>query len=373
MANTEAKTVRATGSRCKCLAVALCSVLAVLLSAIALLSGTAADDRELARRLDSHIRQAATVGFSGSVLVARGGRVLLDRGYGWADGKHTRRARPSTRYWVASLSKQFTAAAILRLEEQGKLSTSDPVARFLPGVPPDKRDITLHQLLTHTSGIGQNYAADGIRELEEAVNAICARPQLSTPGEQFHYANDNYNLLAMIVQQVSGQRFEDYLRGELFTPAGMKHSGFWGMLSKKEAAATAALLREISEDAALPNWGFRGATGVLSTTEELFRWQQALFAGRILGATGRDKLLRGYVKLSATEVAYGWFRSQTARGQLVVWTRGSEDFGHNAVIKVYPGQDMVVVIASNAGELGDKTRAASRVLADELEEILESR
>jgi len=97
------------------------------------------------------------------------------------------------------------------------------------------------------------------------------------------------------------------------------------------------VLKQVSEASARPNWGFRAARPAFSPpTGDLFRWQQALFAGRILGAAARDKLLRGYVKLSHTEVAYGWFRSLTARGRLVLWTRGSEEFGHNAVIKVYP-------------------------------------
>ena len=342
-------------------------------TATALEAGSGAGERELVRELDRHIQKAATTGFSGSVLVARGGWVLLDRSYGWADADPTRRAKPGTRYWVASISKQFTAAAILKLEAQGRLSTSDAISRFLPGVPPDKRAITIHQLLTHTSGIGQNYAADGIPDLEEAVKAVCAQPLLSPPGEQFRYANDNYNLLAMIVQLASGQRFEDYLREQLFVPAGMKHSGFWGTLSKKEAQETAFVRKPVSGANAGPNWGFRGATGVLSTTGDLFRWQQALFAGRVPSAAVRDNLLRGYVKLTETEVAYGWFRSRSARGRLVLWTRGSEEFGHNAVIKVYPDLDMVVIVASNAGELGDKTQAASRVLGEELEKIIDSR
>jgi CubicO group peptidase (beta-lactamase class C family) len=347
--------------------------LAVLLAATALAAGSGTDDKELVQKLDGQIRRAIATEFSGSVLVARSRRVLLERGYGWADANHTRRTTPGTRYWVASISKQFTAAAILKLEEQEKLSTADPISRFLSGVPPDKRAITIHQLLTHTSGIRQNYAADGIPSVEEAVRAICTQPVLSPPGDQFHYANDNYNLLAIIVQLASGEHFEDYLRKQLFVPAGMEHSGFWAMLSKTETEETAPVLKQVSEASARPNWGFRGATGVLSTTGDLFRWQQALFAGRILGAAARDKLLRGYVKLSDTEVAYGWFRSLTARGRLVLWTRGSEEFGHNAVIKVYPDQDLVLVVASNAGERGDKTKAASRILSDELEEIIDSR
>jgi len=349
----------------------LLAALVVLLAASALPGDSGANDRELANQLDRHLQGATTRGFSGSVLVARGGRILLNRGYGWADSKHSRRPAPDTRYWVASISKQFTAAAILKLEEEGKLSTSDPMAKFLPGVPPDKQAITLHQLLTHTSGLAQNYAADGITDLEGAVTAVCAAPLAGPPGEEFRYANDNYNLLAIIVQLVSGQSFEDYLRQRLFRPAGLKQSGFWGMVSARDAKKFASVQREPSGPTAQPNWGFRGAVGAYSTAEDLFRWQQALFAGGVLSAASRDKLLRGYVQRGETEVAYGWYRSRTAHGRLALWTRGTEDFGHNAVIKVYPELDLVVVVASNAGDLGDKTQAASRVLSDELEAFLD--
>ena len=345
----------------------------LVLAILALAAGlpARAGDRELANQLDRHLRESTKHGFSGSVLVARGGHVLLNRGYAWADANHKRRATPETRYWVASISKQFTAAAILKLEEEGKLSTSNPMSKFLPGVPPDKQAITLHQLLTHTSGLAQNYAADGITGWEDAVKAVCAQPLAGPPGEEFRYANDNYNLLAIIVQLVSRQSFEDYLRQHLFLPAGMEHSGFWGMVNRKEEKGIASVKTQRTGSVAGPNWGYRGAIGVLSTTEDLFHWQQAVFAGRILSAASRDKLLRGYLPRGETEIAYGWYRSRTARGRLALWTRGTEDFGHNAVIKVYPELDLVVVIASNAGDLGDKTQAASRVLSDELEAILE--
>jgi CubicO group peptidase (beta-lactamase class C family) len=333
-------------------------------------AGSVAEERKLANELDQKVKKATAEGFSGSLLLAYGSDILLDRGYGWADVSRKRRATPDTRYWVASISKQFTAAAILNLEKQGKLSTSDVISKFLPELPPDKAGITIHELLTHTSGIAQNYAADGISDLEEAVKAIGEKPLLRAPG-QFHYANENYNLLSMVVQVACGCRFEDYLREQLFVPAGMTHSGFWAMLSKRDARETASVLKVPSGDVARPNWGLRGATGVLSTSRDLYRWQQALFTGQILSNSAREKMLRGYIKLDdKTEVGYGWYRSRTLRGKLVLWTRGTEDLGHNAIIKVYPDQNLVLIIASNAG--GDR-KAASRLLSDNLEEIIDNR
>ena len=127
-------------------------------------------------KLDQYLNQIASgKGFSGAVLVARGHKILLDQGYGYADLKRTKRVKSETKFYIASITKQFTASAILILEEQGLLSVNDPISKYLKDVPEDKSGITIHQLLTHTSGIGQNYAADGVVDRSAAIKAILER------------------------------------------------------------------------------------------------------------------------------------------------------------------------------------------------------
>lgn len=329
-------------------------------------SASEAASGDLAQRIGARLSQAAESGFSGSVLVVRDGRVLVDKGYGFADPQRARRITPETPFWVASVSKQFTAVAILKLAEQGRLSLEDPIAKYFPEVPEDKRAVTIHHLLSHEAGFQQKYAADGITDRGEAVKAVLKQPLAHPPGQGFTYANDNYNLLAAIVEIASGQSFESYLAENLFSPAGLTRTGFWGEAS---AEPVAEITGEVPEASLRPNWGFRGATGISSTTGDLHRWYLALQDDKVLSKESRGKLFFPHHVVSPEVTStYGWFVSTTPRGTRSVWTRGTEGFGHNAVLVSYPEEKIVVVIASNAG---DRDRvSASRGLAEELAKII---
>ncbi len=119
----------------------------------------------MGERLDQHVRSGTKLGFSGNVLVAKGGEIVLHRGYGWADRKNCLPVTNETAFWIGSLSKQFVAAAVLQLQEQGKLALDDPLGKHVKSLPEGKREITIHQLLTHTSGLEQRYAVEGIGAL----------------------------------------------------------------------------------------------------------------------------------------------------------------------------------------------------------------
>lgn len=311
----------------------------------------------LAQGVDRFVSGETASGFAGSVLLAKDGEVVLHKGYGQA-------ITPETPFWVASISKQFTAVAILKLAEQGKLSVDDPITKHLPEAPEDKRGITIHQLLTHTSGFQQKYAADGITDRQEAVRALLAQPLKFAPGQGFAYSNDGYSLLAILVEVVSGEPFETFLERRLFAPAGLSSTGFWGGPGHERVAPIPG---EVSESNRRPNWGFRGATGIYSTTGDLYRWYQALQENRVLSEESRKKLLAPHVALGGTEhAAYGWFLTSAPRSS--VWTRGTESFGHNAVVMAYPGEGIVLVAASNAGEHERVSR--TRKLAADLAELL---
>jgi CubicO group peptidase (beta-lactamase class C family) len=317
-------------------------------------------------RLDRYLKKVTSdLNFSGTVLVAQQNQIVFHNGYGWADLKKTTPVLRNTKFYIASISKQFTAAAILKLEEQNRLNVNDSIGKYFKDVPPDKASITIHQLLTHTSGLGQNYAADRIADLEEAVKAILKAPLNSPVGERFGYTNDGYNLLAAIVQIASGQSFESFLRKHILKPAGMSESGFWGETPSKSELPIADTIRDINPRT--PNWGFRGATGMYSTTGDLHKWCRALFANNVLKKTAREKLLTPYVSTSRGSYTYGWFVSRGARGREEIWTAGSEDFGHNAIIKTYP-DGTVIVVASNAGNISGVP--ARSVVIDELARIV---
>ncbi|HEU4366394.1 MAG TPA: serine hydrolase domain-containing protein [Candidatus Krumholzibacteria bacterium] len=259
-------------------------------------------DIDHAGDVDHFLAAMVDSGFNGCVLIAKDDQVILHKGYGRADRARAEPVTLATPFWIASISKQFAAAAILKLADQERVSLEDPVTRFFGDVPADKRAITIHQLLTHTAGLQQYYAADGIVDRDAAVRAILERPLARQPGEGFGYSNDAYSLIAAIVEIVSGTPYEVYLRAELLEPAGMMHSGFWGPAEHPEVADI--LGQAPDSTVARPNWGFRGAVGMYATAGDLHRWYRALDDARVLSASSRRLLFAPHVDRETVDVAY---------------------------------------------------------------------
>ncbi len=277
-------------------------------------------------------------GFVGSVLVSAGDSVLFEGDFGFDEPPA---GRPS--YWVASISKQFTAAAVLLLAEGGMLALEDSLGRFFPLAPADHRVITLHQLLCHTSGVPQDYAADEETELEAAAAAVFARPLAHEPGARFTYSNDGYALLAMIVEKVSGQPFETVVRERVFQPAAMTRVGFWPPDPQDPG------LPLVVETDFPATWGWKGPTGMRASVGDLYRWARALVHDRVLTAASRELLWGDHVSTTGgTGVGYGWFHPAGRKGT-VLNTNGYEDNGANAVLYYFPKRDLTLIAATHAG------------------------
>jgi CubicO group peptidase (beta-lactamase class C family) len=331
----------------------------------------------VAAKLRAYVQAQVQKGFGGSVLVARSNQVLLQEEAGPAMPG----AAPLRAYWLGSTTKQFTAAAILKLAEQGRLQPSNALTKFFPA-PPDKQSITLHQLLTHTSGLGNLYSADGMQQREPAVQAILAKPLAAPVGAGYRYSSDGYALLAAVVEVASGMPYEQYLRTSLLAPAGMLQTGFWGeeaahpglLASVQDARRTRSARATVyKKGRAQANYGYRGATGMYSTTADFFRWLQALHQGRVLSESSRQQLFAPAVpvrKEGANQVSYGYgWVVVTREGQLQeVRHTGAEDWlGHNSFV-VMAG-DLTIVVLSNAGE--PNGNAWSRTVAEGLQRQLQ--
>ncbi len=337
--------------------------LQILLSLFCFYSSIQAQEN-LRFKLDKYLNEiTVNKGFSGTVLIAKGSKILLNQGYGFTDLKKTVKVKSDTKFYIASITKQFTASAILKLEEQGKLKTTDSIGNFFKDVPPDKAQITIHHLLAHTSGLAQNYTADGIINRDEMTKAVLAEPLKNPIGEKFGYGNDGYSLLAAIVEIVSGESYESFIKQNLLNPAKMKNTGFWG----EPNLLIADTKKEISADMKMPNWGFRGSGGMYSTAKDLFKWQQALFADKILSKKSREKLLTPNNQTSRGMHAFGWFISETKSGKQVYWTAGYEDFGHNGIVKVY-ADGTVIIVLTNSGDIDEKP--ARDLVSNGLEQII---
>jgi len=295
--------------------------------------------------IDRAIQRSTGGGFWGCVLVARDGKLVLAKGYGFADYQGLPNT-PDTLFEIASTTKQFTAAAILKLHMEGELKPTDTIDRFFMDIPRDKRRITIHHLLTHTSGIsgrvGLPYASRVSRD--QAVRHWLAAPLDSDPGDRFAYSNAGYALLAAIVEVASGRSFEDYSREKLFKPAKLVDTGFITDKHLDQKRMTARLGRVADATAADWHWGwgYRGMGGVVTTAHDMLRWDRALRGNDVLDENARQILY--HAKLSG--YACGWRVGTTSKGgRKVFHSGGVEGYACNYVR--YLDEDVVIVVLSN--------------------------
>ncbi|MBB4912851.1 serine hydrolase domain-containing protein [Actinophytocola algeriensis] len=297
-------------------------------------------------------------GFGGTVLAGRGGDITYCEGVGLADRDSGTAATCDTVYDVMSITKQFTAAAVLKLETMGKLRVSDPIGTHLGPVPADKRGITLHHLLTHTSGLveglGDDY--DAISREDMLAGALASR-LVSTPGEEFHYSNVGYSVLAAVVEKASGVGYEQFLSQRLFLPAGMRDTGYviprWSpdqvAVEYDETGTSQGRPYDHPWAADGPHWNLRGNGGMLSTARDMFRWHRALTDATVLSSSARQKLFTPQVRMPGMDVwyAYGWAILDTAHGE-VAWHNGGNDWSLANYARELPDGAMTYWVSNQA-------------------------
>ena len=227
----------------------------------------------LGAKLDRQMRQLTEKGFSGVLLVAKDGQIVLDKGYGLANKENKTPYTAETVFTVGSITKQFTGAAILKLEMQGKLRTRDKISKYFKDVPPDKTDITLHQLLTHSAGFIHALGDDYERlTRDEVIKRALASKQRYVPGAKHEYSNVGYSLLGVIIEMVTGGSYERFLHDNLFKPAGMTKTGYVIPKWKRENLAVGYREDGSRWERRLTICGIRtGLIGIYAPTAEFFR------------------------------------------------------------------------------------------------------
>jgi len=307
---------------------------------------------ELGKRIDQHFTRLAAFGFSGAALVAKDGKVVLHKGYGLSDRARYVPVTTETVFDIASITKQFTAAAILRLEIDGKLKTTDTISRFFPNTPEDKSAITLHQLLTHTSGLQAVLDGNQPVNRDQFIEGMLKSPLNSKPGERFAYSNAGFTLLAAIIETVSGKSYEAFLTEQLFKPAGMSNTGFYEDKDKWEASRVAHGYDESRDRGAPTRWDrdyrFRGSSYVLTSAIDLYRWDQMLEGESILNKASKQKFFTAHTAAepAGTSYAYGWNVIKTPRGTRQIGHDGI-GFGFNTVYSRYVDEGVTVIVLSN--------------------------
>lgn len=311
---------------------------------------------ESGKRMEEYLSRLEPYGWHGSVLVAQRDSVLLHNAYGLADPTTGRENTTTTAFSTGSVTKQFTAAAIMLLAQDFIISPDDSIEYFFTDVPEDKRGITIHHLLTHTSGLAPSYGPDNEQiGREEFVRRVLSQPLIAPIGEQYHYSNAGYSLLAAIVEIVSALDYESFLRTKFFRPAWMRMSGLHQPVWREEELShshNAALGYPTPADRPEQSWNLTGSGGMLSTPGDMYRWIQFLESDKAFNDRSRTLLFTPHVKEDPqghSYYGYGWVIQESRTGDTVIWHNGGAmPHGWSCAVYHYKDADALFIVFSNA-------------------------
>ncbi len=333
-------------------------------------SGEAAEtaNTEEPPSFDSVIDELFDRGFNGVVAVSDGGEVDLIT-FGNADREAGVEIGDNTVFDIGSITKQFTGAAILRLQMDGRLSVDDALSDYLDDLPADKADITLHELLTHTAGfpdaIGDDYEAI---ERDAYIERAAATPLNSAPGERFAYSNVGYSLLTAVIEVVTGDTYEAYLREVFFDPVGMNDTGY---VDPDWSTRTVAVGYRGLEPLGTPHeqrwaddgpyWNLRGNGGILSTAEDMLRWHEALEGNDVLNDDAKALFYGQHVpedESGQSFYGYGWAIFPLEDDTTLITHNGGNGVFFADFLR-FPDEDLAIFIATNRAEAQFDTVASS--------------
>ncbi|NGZ74129.1 serine hydrolase [Saccharibacillus alkalitolerans] len=287
--------------------------------------------------------------YSGSVLIAQDGKVLMRKAYGLSTDTTT--VRPTDQMRLGSLTKAFTAASILKLEEEGKLSTDDTLARHIPDYPRGD-EIKLSMLLSHTSGIALNFVRKEGTPLSETVEEIKKSPLKFAPGTDYMYSNSGYVLLAYIIEQTSGMSYADFVQTRILDPLGMKHSG-----TATRQTKTPTGYEYDWQTAAWNPVGYyfspSGTGSLYSTLDDMLIWSQALSAGKVLS---EETMERMYTTSPYKNYGYGWHVDGQGSDRVAFHSGGGD--GYTTGIRRGLNDGTVIILLSNHGGLDTNAMTA---------------
>jgi CubicO group peptidase (beta-lactamase class C family) len=324
---------------------------------------------DIEARVDAYVKPYIDAGgFSGTILLAKGGKVILKKGYGMANYELDVPNNPQTKFHIASVSKTFTAAAIMILEQRGKLSTNEALTKFLPDYAAGDK-ITIHHLLTHTSGIPNVNSFPEYEEksrfhnsLEDIIYLFKDKPLDFNPGERYSYSNSNYNLLAYIIEKVSGLSYGGFLQQNIFAPLDMKdtgHDGYVRKIIKNQASGYQPAGSRGIENAPYLDWSIKTGNGsIYSTIEDLYKWDRALYTEKIVTESSKKKIFTDHID----GVGYGWFVRK--RNNRRVTDMNGRSPGFTSYVRRFIDDDACIIVLSN------NYSPASHMMVDDLGAIL---
>lgn len=308
----------------------------------------------------------STDAFSGTVLVASSGRIIYRRSYGLANRELNTANRPETKYRIGSLTKQFTAVAILQLVERGKVSLDDRIDKYYPEAPASWSQVTIRRLLSHRSGI-YNYTDDLTpaslpwfqvdRSPGEIASLVRDKPLQFALGAEFRYSNTNFVLLGIVIEKASGLKYADYVNANIFKPLGMTNTGY---------DDTAVILSNRAEGYSKGGKGWSkamtismtvpyAAGGLYSTVDDLLKWDQSLYAGKLIGPSSTAAMFTD----NGGGYGFGYQVGKTPDGRAVLSHAGGIP-GFAAAIQRMPEDRLTVIVLAN------QDNSPSPKIADEI-------
>ena len=320
-------------------------------------AANAQQDKKLSAEFDKVLKEEFPLNETGAtVLVSSRGKVIYKKALGMANVELNVPMQVDNVFRIASITKQFTAIAILQLMEQGKLDLKDEITRFLPDYPTQGAKITIEHLLTHTSGI-RDYTSikDTVQRGKmdftpaEMISYFQNQPMRFAPGTRYEYSNSNYFLLGYIIEKITGKTYQQYLEDNLFRPVGMSNS-FYGNNTKiiKNRAAGYTKAEKGLENAATISMTQPYAAGaILSTVEDLFKWNQAVQSYKLVKKETLEKAITRYKLANGKEISYGYgFRFGFIQESPSIWHGGLIN-GFMTMAMYLPKEDVYVVVLSN--------------------------
>ena len=308
---------------------------------------------DIASKLDEFMtsyNENSSYKYSGTILVAKGNEIFLNKGYGMANYEENIPNKPNSVFAIGSITKSFTAVAIMQLQENGLLDVNDPISKYIEG---NKRgdDITIHHLLTHTSGLPRDGMTSGKRHvpLDQNVSYINKWPLLFEPGEGHSYSNAGYQLLAAIIEEVSGKSYNDYIKDHIFIPLEMEKSRGGVDASYADNQAIGYQMKT-KNPAQLSIFNFSGITGsgnIYSTTEDLLKYHQGIYDKKLLKAESIDKMFSPQWGDWNNGYGYGWDITKGYNQKKISHGGNIGGGGYVSSLISYPESDYVIIFLTN--------------------------
>ena len=310
----------------------------------------------LQERLLEYLNQCEIEGFSGSVLIQLSDSILIQQGYGKSNRAENIENSINTIFDIGSVTKQFTASAILKLEMDELIDLSNSIGTHVSGLTNEKSALTIHQLLTHTSGLQESVGGD---EEQISKNDFIVRVNQTnlkhTPGEKYRYSNIGYSLLGILIEEVSSMTYENYVRENLFLPAGMSNTGYiipnWdnenlALGYRKKRGYGSPIDQNWNEEG--PSWHMKGNGGILTNVNDMYLWHKALLDNTIINEEAKEMMYSKHTNEgdNTSFYGYGWAIFPTNRGTDLITHNGGNDYFFADFLR-FINEDVVIIILSN--------------------------